>query len=292
MLTLRKIILKNIQSHKELVLDLPPTGLICFVGNNSNGKSVTVKVTKAIISGKITNPKLRASLINRKAYAGDVIYERSDGVTLAVHLSREAASTYFVYTKPNEDSIQRYLSDKSWRSFISEFGFHYSDTRDISLNIGEDDDALLFFKTSSRANYEVIEPVLYDQAANTALDAFVQLVNSAKERKTHFTGMIANTNTVINSLHFYDTDKEVKARDKLKYYQNVLSHAYIPELPEIKGVPKVTTLNVYIPVLPTIKYPRILDISCDIPDIIPLAREIASLKDNKCPTCGRRFCEC
>lgn len=293
MFTLKRITMKNIQSHKECVLDLPPTGLVCLVGDNSNGKSVVVKVTKALITGTITKPINRAALVNRNAYYGEVLYERTDDMTLLLHLAREASATYITLTRPGEEPIQRYLADKSWRDLVREFGFHCAPSSNISLNISEADAALLFFKTPYKSNYEIMAPVLYDTRANTALENLEIFLKDLKTQREKSVALLQASYSVLNSLKICDIDKESAMRDKLNGYYQVLKHLYIPTIPKIVAVPKVTFIDLYVPRIPKIVYPKIYDISIpDIPDITEVARDIHELKENRCPTCGRRFCEC
>ena len=40
---IKQIIADNLQSLQHEVIDLPPTGLVVFTGQNSNGKSIIVK---------------------------------------------------------------------------------------------------------------------------------------------------------------------------------------------------------------------------------------------------------
>ena len=72
MRSLKRITTRNIQSHREVVIDLPRTGLVRFSGLNSNGKSVITKTTNAIVSGNLTSPKVRNTLVSKDAVAGEI----------------------------------------------------------------------------------------------------------------------------------------------------------------------------------------------------------------------------
>ena len=39
----------NIQSHKDVLIELPETGVVVFQGPNSNGKSVITKVINSVL---------------------------------------------------------------------------------------------------------------------------------------------------------------------------------------------------------------------------------------------------
>lgn len=286
---LSQIKLTNIQCHKELVINFSGNGVTCFVGDNSNGKSVTVKVTKDLITGAISRPKVRAALINRKSTFGEALYIREDNVELKLHLTREAATTWVSYTVPGSEPIQRYLADKTYVDLVRKFGWHYNAERDISLNIAENDAPLLFFTTSFRTNYEVIDSARMDYVANTAVENMEQLIKETRTAKENAVTRIQQTQATLSQLAFYNIDEEMSQREKLEFYRRNLSIAYIPQLPEIVPVPDVKIINLHVPVLPPICYPKVYDIQCNIPDIYTLANEIKQLENNICPTCGRRF---
>lgn len=286
---LSQIKLTNIQCHKELVINFSGNGVTCFVGDNSNGKSVIVKVTKDFITGAISRPKVRAALINRNSTFGEALYIREDNVELKLHLTREAATTWVSYTAPGTEPIQRYLADKTYVDLVRKFGWHYNAERDISLNIAENDAPLLFFTTSFKTNYEVIDSARMDYVANTAVENMEQLIKETRSSKETAVTRIQQTQATLNQLAFYNIEEEQAQRDKLEFYRRNLSIAYIPQLPEITPVPEVKVVNLHIPILPQIQYPKVYDIQCNIPDICTLANEIKQLENNICPTCGRRF---
>lgn len=96
-MVLKQIISRNIQNHKEVVIDLPPTGFVMFVGDNSNGKSVIIRATRDLLCNNIKKPQVRYDLVNKNASYGEMIYTRDDGAMLILHLAREAATTYVSY---------------------------------------------------------------------------------------------------------------------------------------------------------------------------------------------------
>lgn len=292
-MVLTKIITRNIQNHKEVVIDLPPTGLIVFTGNNSNGKSVIVKVTKALIDGSIKRPKKRASLINRNTTFGEVVYYRSDGAILTLHLTREAATVWVSLEMPNEEKIVRYLSDKSYQVLVRRFGFHYADDCDITLNIAEADDALLFYKTSYKVNGSIMNTATTDVNASKAVENMTATLKDARSFRDDCVSKVRLLQATTAELQIHDIEALTEQKEKLTRYYNILSKIYIPKLPTIEPVPKVKYVNIYIPRIPDIKYPRFIDLSCNIPDIVPVASELKALRNKTCPLCGRGFgCDC
>lgn len=290
---IKQIITRNIQNHAEVVVDLPEKGLVVFTGDNSNGKSVIVKTTRAILLNEITRPRKRASLVNRDAMFGEIIYTRGDDVKLTVHIAREASATYIKYEEPGQEPIIRALADKSYRELIKRFGWHYDEETGITLNVAEEEDSLLFYKTSNKTNARILTTATQDSSADAVLTNFKELLSQARKIRDINSQKSKTYHDALQNLEVYDVETLIKKKEKLELYYNRLSTIHIPQLPEIHAVPKVHFSNIVFPNMPKIRYPRILSMSCNIPDITPIASELKTLKANKCPTCGRGFdCEC
>lgn len=288
-MVLKSIKLTNVQCHKELFMEFPKGKLIRLAGANSNGKSVVVKITKDLIFGNISKPKIRASLISRSASYCEAVYTRDDDTILTAHITREASGTWVSLHEPGYDPVTRFLSDKQCQELVLHFGFHLCAERDITLNIGEADDSLLFFKTSHKANMEVLETALSDPYATHAIEALEQLSKTTKDTKDTCVNKIVATKSLLKNLPIYDIDVLRVQRARLAELYRNLSAVYFPTIPEIEPVPNVKFHELYVPRIPEIKYPRIYDIQCRLPDILPIARDIKILKENRCPTCGRGF---
>lgn len=293
MKALKQIITRNIQNHAEVVIDLPPTGLIVFTGDNSNGKSVIVKAVRALVLNEIKKPRKRASLVNRKASYGEAIFIRTDDVTLTMHVAREAASTWISLEVPGQDKIVRYLSDKSYTELVQTFGLQVAGESGISLNVAEADESLLFYKTPTKTNHEVLQIATVDSRAMTAATNMENTLSETRQFRDACAAQARTIKPALQELHIGDVEALTERRNKLFRYYSILSHIYIPTLPEIKAVPKVRITNVYIPTLPNVKWPKVHNVYLDVPDIIPVASELKSVREGKCPTCGRGFnCDC
>lgn len=290
---LKQIITRNIQNHKEVVIDLPPTGLVVFTGQNSNGKSVIVKTTRSILDGSIRKPRKRASLVNRNSTFGEIVYVRDDGVRLTVHITRESATNWIKWEDSITEPIVRYLSDKAYPSLLEKFGWHYDETTGISLNIAEEEDSLLFYKTNNKTNNSIIETATCDTQANKVAEAFDSTIKDTRQFRD---SSVQQANAMRGTLHdlvVEDTTPLVSRLETARKCLKNLEAVYFPTLPEVKPVPKIKYVDVYVPNLPKIKYPRIVSVSLNIPDIKPIWNELTILRQNKCPTCGRGFdCTC
>lgn len=287
-MTLKRIHTHNIQSHKDVTVELPETGIVAFTGNNSNGKSVIAKVTNAILSGSISRPKERRTLINRAYNSGFVEYERYDGCLLKVVIHVEAAQTYAELTEPDGTSVRRYLADKSIPQLVKKFGFDYNGEYDVSLNIHNDDDKFLFVNTKHTTNCACLANTLSDpygeqalQQLDTTLEEIKGILKNLEKEKT-------TAETILESLPTCDIEETEKRRKKMLYIAKNLKHFPETECPRVVGVPDVAVLNMP-GKLPTIKYPTIINLPTDFPDIIQEGRDLNDVLKGVCPTCKRAF---
>lgn len=287
-MTLKRIHTHNLQSHKDVTIELPETGIVAFTGNNSNGKSVIAKVTNAILSGEISRPKERRTLINRQFNSGFVEYERYDGSILKVVIHVEAAQTYAEYTKPDGQVIRRYLADKAIPQMVHDFGFNYNPDHGVSLNIHNDDDKFLFVNTKHTTNCACLSDTLSDSYGEQALQQLTLTLEEVKGIIKNLEKEKITAETILSSLPTCNIDDAETRRKKMLYIAKNLKHFPETKCPKAVGVPSVVTLN--LPTnLPKIKYPTIINLPLEFPDIVQLGRDLNDVLKGVCPTCKRAF---
>lgn len=308
---IKTIKVTNIQGIKSYTFEFKENGLTVFTGPNSNGKSIIVRTTRYIIDGSLSKPSRRKSVVNRDATYGEMLYIRNDGVELLVHVAKEASLTYYSYKEPGKEPVMRYIADKNYKELPIRFGFHYNADCGISLNIAEEEEALLFYKTRNKVNATLIEEARTDTGAQTGLDNIQDVYNQTRRYVSIYKEKIVANKIAINNLQFEDTVPLIDKLHRLRVYLNYLQGIHIPKLPEIQPVPKVEVFDLYVPTLPEIvpvpdvryvylyhpklpqvRYPQIVDTYCNLPEVISIVEEIQSLEKNVCPTCGRGFKDC
>lgn len=292
-MVLKQIITRNIQNHKEVVIDLPPTGFVVFMGDNSNGKSVIVRVTRDLLCNNIKKPQTRFDLVTENAPYGEVIYVREDDAILTLHLTIEAASTYVSLQEPGKEPVIRYLADKSHMDLVRSFGWNVVDDIGLSINIAESDEALFFYKTPSKLNGKALQSITTDARADTILEQMQLTLKEARSFKDTAVANVRVITSALSKLEIQDITALLEKKEQLEYYYRNLSKFYFPALPVIKPVPQVRVTSVYRPTLPKIRYPKLYDLSCKLPDLTTLLKEMKTLRERKCPMCGRGFdCDC
>lgn len=311
MRTLKRITTRNLQSHKEVVIDLPKTGLVRFSGDNSNGKSVITKVTTNLIMGTIGNPKVRNTLISHKAMFGEILYEAWDDYKLLCHIQRDAAGTYLELTRPNGEVVRRYASEKSWSILTGEFGFIYNKDTGITLQVVDDDSPFLFLTTPPKTTYALINSAIADPVAELSLQNITEVYNEAQTRKLDYIRQKTVYSEAMMKFEVYDEEELEKTLAIVDKFLNAIKDIYIPELPKIPYMHKVHYYSVYRPNLPEVpymrhvnfinlykphikvpKYPKFYELySPKIPNMLNVMNEVNQLRKGICPMCGRPMIE-
>lgn len=293
-MTLKRITTRYLQSHREVTIELPERGLIGFYGDNSSGKSVIVRATQDIVQNNITRPKCRKSLVNRDSGTnwGEIEYERYDGMIFKVHIHIEAAQTWYELWKPGDEKPNRaYLSYKALPAFVEEFGFHYMKDDNMSLNICDADDAVLFFNTPHKLNFRVLDSALNDASAQRSLINMQETFKNAQSSKQMFKHQVEVCDAAIKGLKLWDVQKEQEKKDLLTYLCSNLEKIYVPNIPDLPDLPDVSVIDLERPNIPDLIYPEIYDFSIDLPDLVTVGEEMESLRQGICPTCGHHFIE-
>lgn len=289
-MVLKQIKTHNIQTHRDVTIDLPETGLVRFSGENSNGKSVIQKVINRLAKNDFTRPQSRNSVITFGAEFGELTLTRSDGVVLYARIHHEAAQTY-VELRDGDNVIRRYLADKTIPELIQLFGIHYSSVADRSLNIMDSDEALLFYKTSYKTNGDLVQLATRDSKAERALEELERVTKETKKVQSELEKQIAIAEAAKASLTVYNIDEETETKRLCEKYAYILEHlepmAPLAELlAKPRGVVDMPKLVLYKLAKPTYQD---FSISLDDSEMIRLGEELAELKQGRCPVCKRRF---
>ena len=234
----------NLQAMRDVRIDLPEKGLVRFRGENSNGKSILVKTMNAVIRCNLNQLKVRKALINYGAQSGQLIMKTYDGKELLVNISREAAQTYYQLTRKNGEIIKRWLADKDLDTIVEEFGFHYNKDREISLNIYNTYDSLLFLTTSHVTNYDMLNSALTDPKVERSMLNTAELLNTLKEEDQKLLTQSDRIEAQISVIKIYDVAQEKATLDRSIYlYENINALKNLRDIPELPGVADVSFID-------------------------------------------------
>lgn len=290
MSALRTIRTHYIQKHKDVIIELPETGLVVFNGENSNGKSIIRKALEDIISYSIKNPRCRKSLVNRKVSEGYIELTKYDGTALKVVINLEASKTYAVLTRSNGETVTRYLADKTIPDLVQEFGFHYNANRDISLNICDSDNAILFFRTPHVTNGDILDTATTDQSAKRRCEELRERYQEAITLRQTFMDSVRVAQAAKAEITLYDISKETEILNSARLYANILGHVKFPRVMEAKPIPLVSYVNVPKIRISTYKVPPIVSLPpVTLRSLEQDYRDLMTIEKGVCPTCKRPF---
>lgn len=288
---LKRVVMTNIQSHVHTVMEFPERGIIRFMGDNSNGKSVMVKVLQDVVSNNISRPANRRSIIRRGNSYGELLLESYDGNTLFVHIALEAAQTYAELTMGDNPLVRRYLADKAIPLLVREFGWHYDDHCGVSINIHNDTDGLLFVDTKKSINFELLAGMRSDAFSEAALVEIERLVKETKQKRDEMQHAYEIAEATFLSLQYWDVDEEAKIRDECLYYASLLENLTVPAVPvfELTRAPRL--YPAFKPA-PSMEIPKLYPPMQQQPtNAAAILVDIAQIVNGVCPTCGRALYE-
>lgn len=290
MAAIKTIHTRGIQSHDDVLIELPETGLVVFSGDNSNGKSVIRKVLEDTIAYNINKAKVRKSLISKDRSEGSLEIIKYDGSSLYVNINLEASQTWVRLTRANGESVIRYLADKNIPELVREFGFHYNDTRDISLNICDSDDSILFFRTSHATNGDILVSALTDTEAQMRYDVLYEQYQEALSNRRQFLDNLQVAQAAKEALVLYNIEEEQELHDTCARAASLLSKFYWPDMKEVPEMIFLPTFNIRtLRLQGYVELPHIPVVRMNIHDISAVSLDLIQIEKGVCPTCRRPF---
>lgn len=284
---LKRVVMTNIQSHVHTVLEFPRVGIVRFLGDNSNGKSVMVKVLQDVVSNSISRPAARRSIIRRNNSFGELLLENWSGDALYVRIHVEAAQTYAELTRGTQPTVRRYLADKAIPLLVREFGWHYDDVTGISINIHNDTDGFLFVDTKKSINFNLINGMRSDAFAESALMELDRLTKETRQKLGDMKHLYEVAEATYLSLQYWDIEEEATARDECLHYAELLENLTMPPLPEMQLTPQPTFYEA-LKTPPAVHLPILHKPFDSVPEsATQLLKDLVSILSGTCPTCGR-----
>jgi hypothetical protein len=233
----------NLKSHEEVVCQFPPTGVVRFKGGNNDGKSVIVDVLVDVISCNLHLPRVRHPMISYWASCGDLFVQRNDGAIFQAHIDFEASKTYYSLTLPGEKAVIRYLADKTVRDLVTEFGFHWDEKHQMSLNIYKTFDQLLFVNTSESMNADILNSASTDPVAERARDNLVAEYKVLFERAKECSNFVGNLANKIGMIELEDEDELDRRGIRSKYLSVQIKALSTHEVPDLAPHVDLSTIE-------------------------------------------------
>lgn len=292
--------LENIQSIEEFTFKFPKYGVVEFTGDNNHGKSILMKVIKAITSLSIYKDVKRQALIRHGCQEGSVFMSNGHMI-LGFKLNLDRQSCRFFYRNIDEkDFVQRTFADKEdMIKQLALFGFSVFGKDRLCLQIHEINGIIPFSNNSNpKIDAEIIESITKDEFAEQCLEnykmitepAFKSNYNQARAREmalrnsleslalydvSNYKSFIAEINDVLDSADLYEFQL-----DKLKIEKLVNIQEFI--LPHLDFVPIITAF-----ILNKIALPMIVVNEFKLDKLDKHIKALKEVGEHICPTCGQ-----
>lgn len=208
-MTIKEIAVYNLQSIKgNYSFTLPETGIIKFCAqDNNSGKSIVIKTLNEIIKGNLHKPSTRLPLINFDASFASMKITLYNDDSLKIVIAKEAKNTYAELCKKGQEPVTRYLSDKAFDELIVEFGFHFEPKSEISLNLYNTFDPLVFVTTPQSVNCAVLDTAAVDYRCDTAIENMTKTLKEIKRCYDETVMKKTNADCLYIQLITYDAEE-------------------------------------------------------------------------------------
>lgn len=306
--------LQNIQCYVHVRFDLPDTGLVQIIGDNSNGKSVLGKVIAEIAKLSVLHQEDRDPLIRDGCSTGKVTFGYK-GKILTVLLSRDRNECYYSLTREDGSEITRTFREGGLQELLHEFGLRTYGKGSVVLQLHETFGIIPFVSGSDATNFEIVDEVSTDTVAKQFIQNFREKTYvTAKKLLEHAKQQKEINEAVVSSLVLYDVDAYEKMKEWEVRLYDILDALYPIHLDEITVLPDIDFID-YEPTglweLKTIPPVDFIDYTpsgltllklypyVDFAEISPsgledISKDIVDLQEayaGRCPTCGRLFIE-
>lgn len=289
-----EILLHNIQSIRDAKLEFPETGIVEFVGDNSNGKSILEKTLSAIVSGDIEDEEERRTLVSDGETSGYVIMLRGQKC-LSINIDHVRDKTIFQYTPDinnKEAMITRTLREGGVKDLVEEFGWKVYDDGAICLQLYPTFGHIPFINTSTKVNAEITDDVLRDKIAEkfmgnyegTTYKLAQQKIKEMKQRKQLLEENIAG-------MHLYDYQAYEELRERIQRCKDFFECYVELTLEPLPIIPKVRVISIPQVELNEIPIVKPAPTGMRLEDASDILSQISDVLKGRCPTCGRLMVE-
>lgn len=282
----------NIQSIVDAQFEFPEEkGLVQFVGNNSNGKSIFGKVLSAVVFQQLKDDEDRLPLIRDGQTHGSFSISWRDK-TLGVLIHQDKNRCVYIYQEGEKDPIRRFLREDGIDAMLRKMGFLIYGKNSVCLQICETYGPMPFINTSKAVNGEITNACSTDISSENFIKNYQETFKIAKRMMNQYNTEEVRCNSVIESVGYknYNGLQEIVVELR-RLYQRGLVMPYV-QMSAIKP-PNCIRLDLDIVNIIDLHVPLCLDVvgdlSCNV--MLNIAVKVQEINNGKCPACGRRLME-
>lgn len=282
----------NIQSIVDAQFEFPEEkGLVQFVGNNSNGKSIFGKVLSAVVFQQLKDDEDRLPLIRDGQTHGSFSMSWRDK-TLGVLIHQDKNRCVYIYQEGEKDPIRRFLREDGIDAMLRKMGFLIYGKNSVCLQICETYGPMPFINTSKAVNGEIVNACSTDISSENFIKNYQETFKIAKRMMNQYNTEEVRCNSVIESVGYknYNGLHEIVVELR-RLYQRGLVMPYV-RMSAIRP-PNCIRLDLDIMNIIDLHIPLCLDVvddlSCNV--MLNIAIKVQEINNGKCPACGRRLME-
>lgn len=282
----------NIQSIVDAQFEFPEEkGLVQFVGNNSNGKSIFGKVLSAVVFQQLKDDEDRLPLIRDGQTHGSFSISWRDK-TLGVLIHQDKNRCVYIYQEGEKDPIRRFLREDGIDAMLRKMGFLIYGKNSVCLQICETYGPMPFINTLKAVNGEIVNACSTDISSENFIKNYQETFKIAKRMMNQYNTEEVRCNSVIESVGYknYNGLQEIVAELR-RLYKRGLVMPYV-QMSDIKP-PNCIRLDLDIVNIIDLHVPLCLDVvedlSCNV--MLNIAVRVQEINNGKCPACGRRLME-
>lgn len=284
--------LQNIQSIVDASFIFEKEhGLVQFIGNNSNGKSILGKVISTVVFQQLTSDEDRLPLIRDNEQHGSFSMQWNNKV-LGVIFHTDINRCVYIYQEGDNEPIRRGVRQTdSISKMLRSMGFLIYGRNEVCLQICETYGAMPFINTHKLLNGEIVNACCTDISSENFIKNYNQTFKVAKKMFNAYRTDIDKCDAVIESTNYknYNGLREIIIQLRL-LYERGKNMPYIV-LDELNPPTYLRTdldcidiINLYPPIC--------LETVGLLNNLLNIVKDIQDVYLGKCPTCGRRLVDC
>lgn len=282
--------IKNIQSIVEAQWDFEEEhGLVQFLGNNSNGKSILGKVISAVVFQQLTDDEERLPLIRDGEIEGSFSMQWGEKV-LGVIIHKDVNRTLYIYKEDNQDPIKRMAKQGGIDQLIRKMGFLVYGKNEVCLQICETYGPMPFINTRKLLNGEIVNACCTDVSSENFIKNYQETFKEAKRMMNQYKNDITKNEAIIESTGYKNYNglpaivKELRALyNRGRYMPYVVLEELIAPTCVRTDLDYVSLIDLHVPLC--------LETSEGINNMLNTVLKIQDIYKGKCPACGRRLME-
>lgn len=285
-----KISIKNIQSIEEALFEIPDYGVVCFTGENSNGKSILTKLLDLITTRRFEDSEARFDLIRDGCDHGTFAIGLPNDYIISATIGLTNITSRLAIKRPNGETVVRNLRESGYLQLLSEVGFIVCTTSPLCMQIYRTYGLLPFVNSTPETNGEIVEVLTSDVIAESFINKFKNITHPVfKKEYQRLSNELDSAKIARKAVVLYDTRAYSELRNKITRLHGVLQYLEKIEIEKLQIVPSVETIQLDKPNLTQFNFQTPAPNIKPLQSLFNLISDMYDVRHGICPTCGQEI---